>query len=71
MNRRSFFEMMGVASVALGLSKAASAQAGSGAEARLKELGIVLPEPGSALAVYVPFRRSGNQVFIAGNIPRT
>ena len=69
MNRRSFFEMMGVASVALGLSKAASAQAGSGAEARLKELGIALPEPGSALAVYVPFRRSGNQVFIAGNIP--
>ncbi len=69
MNRRSFFEMMGVASVALGLTKSASAQSGSGAEARLKELGINLPEPAGPVAVYVPYRVSGNQVFIAGNIP--
>ena len=68
MNRRSFFEMLGVASVALGLSKAA-AQSGSGAEARLKEFGLTLPEPAGPAAVYVPYRVSGKQVFIAGNIP--
>ncbi|MDX1406184.1 MAG: RidA family protein [Woeseiaceae bacterium] len=67
MNRRSFFEMAGIASVALGLNRAASAQ--SGAEARLHELGIELPEPAGPAAVYAPYRVSGNQVFIAGNIP--
>ena len=69
MNRRSFFEMLGVASVALGLSKTATAQSGSGAEARLRDLGLTLPEPAGPAAVYVPYRISGNQVFIAGNIP--
>ncbi len=67
MNRRSFFEMLAVASVALGLSKTAKAQ--SGAETRLRELGLTLPEPADPAAVYVPYRISGNQVFIAGNIP--
>jgi enamine deaminase RidA (YjgF/YER057c/UK114 family) len=69
MNRRSFFEILGAASVALGLSKTAAAQAGPGAEARLRELGLTLPEPAGAVAVYVPYRLSGDQVFIAGNIP--
>jgi enamine deaminase RidA (YjgF/YER057c/UK114 family) len=69
MNRRSFFEMLGVASMALGLSKAAPAQSGSAAESRLRELGLTLPEPAGPVAVYVPYRLSGNQVFIAGNIP--
>jgi enamine deaminase RidA (YjgF/YER057c/UK114 family) len=69
MNRRSFFEMLGVASVALGLSKTAAAQPASGAEARLRELGLSLPEPAGPAAVYVPYRLSGNLVFIAGNIP--
>jgi len=69
MNRRSLFEMLGVASLALGLSKTATAQSGSGVEARLRELGLTLPEPAGPAAVYVPYRISGNQVFIAGNIP--
>ena len=69
MNRRLFFEAIGAASVALGLSKSAAAQANSGAEARLRELGLTLPEPAGPVAAYVPFRVSGNQVFIAGNIP--
>lgn len=69
MNRRLFFESLGAASIALGLSKAASAQAGSDAEARLKTLGLTLPDPAGPVAAYVPFRVSGNQVFIAGNIP--
>ena len=44
-------------------------QSRSGVEARLKELGLTLPEPAGPAAVYVPYRISGNQVFIAGNIP--
>ncbi len=69
MNRRTFFETLGIASVALGFTKSAVAQSGTKTEARLKELGIALPEPASPVAVYVPYRLSGNQVFIAGNIP--
>src|SRR5690242_10937730 len=37
-------------------------------EARLKELGIELPEPTAPLANYVPFTIAGNLVFIAGQI---
>ena len=41
-------------------------------EARLRELGIELPQPGAPLANYVPFTTSatgsGNLVFIAGQI---
>ena len=69
MNRRSFFEMLGVASVALGLSKTTSAQSSGRIASRLEELGLELPEPAGPAAVYVPIRKSGNQVFIAGNIP--
>ncbi len=69
MNRRSFFEIAGITSVVLGLSRSAAAQSGSGAEARVRELGLELPEPAGPVAVYAPYRISGNQVFIAGNIP--
>lgn len=37
-------------------------------EARLKELGIELPEARPPQANYLPWRRSGNQVFISGQI---
>jgi enamine deaminase RidA (YjgF/YER057c/UK114 family) len=37
-------------------------------EARLKQLGIELPQPTAPLANYVPFTVSGNLVFIAGQI---
>ena len=37
-------------------------------EARLKELGIELPQPTAPLANYVPFTVAGNIVFIAGQI---
>ncbi len=69
MDRRSFFETLGTASVALGLSSVTTAAAGGNIAARLRELGIELPKPAAPAAVYVPFRRSGNQVFIAGQIP--
>ncbi len=69
MNRRSFFELAGALSVALGVSKAASAQASHDVERKLEAMGLVLPEPATPVAVYVPYRVTGNQVFIAGNIP--
>lgn len=39
-------------------------------EARLKELGISLPEPPSPVANYVNGVRSGNLIFLAGKGPR-
>ena len=40
-------------------------------EARLEELGITLPEPMQALANYVPFVVTGNQLYISGQISGT
>ena len=37
-------------------------------EARLKELGIVLPKPPAPVASYVPYVVSGNLAFISGQI---
>ena len=36
---------------------------------RLIELGIVLPEPIAPVANYVPFVKTGNQIFISGQLP--
>ena len=38
-------------------------------EARLRELGLELPEVAAPLAAYVPAVRSGNLVFTAGQLP--
>lgn len=40
------------------------------AEALLKELGIQLPSPGAPAGLYVPCVRSGNQLFVSGQVPR-
>jgi enamine deaminase RidA (YjgF/YER057c/UK114 family) len=40
------------------------------AEARLKELGIVLPPVPTPLANYVPFRLIGNMLYLSGQGPR-
>lgn len=37
-------------------------------DARLAELGIIVPEPVAPVANYVPFVVSGNQVFISGQV---
>ena len=38
-------------------------------EARLAEIGIELPMPPAAVAAYVPFVRSGNMVYVSGQLP--
>jgi enamine deaminase RidA (YjgF/YER057c/UK114 family) len=38
-------------------------------EAKLRDLGIVLPAPAKPLANYVPFVRAGDLVFISGQLP--
>lgn len=68
MNRRNFFSMLGAVSAALGLPSRAIAGSGGRIDSRLAELGIELPAPSSPVAVYVPYRVSGRQVFIAGQI---
>ena len=40
------------------------------AEARLKELGIVLPKLASPVANYLPYRIAGNLLFLSGQGPR-
>ncbi|MBX9825117.1 MAG: RidA family protein [Xanthobacteraceae bacterium] len=40
------------------------------AEARLKQLGIVLPNVPSPVANYLPYRIAGNLLFLAGQGPR-
>ncbi len=39
-------------------------------EAKLKELGLVLPTVPSPVANYVPFRQAGNLLFLSGQGPR-
>jgi enamine deaminase RidA (YjgF/YER057c/UK114 family) len=38
-------------------------------EARLAALGLVLPPAPKPVAAYIPFRRSGNLLFVSGQIP--
>ncbi|MEM7498507.1 MAG: RidA family protein [Pseudomonadota bacterium] len=38
-------------------------------EEKLAEMGITLPTPGAPLAAYVPFVRTGNQLFVSGQLP--
>lgn len=38
-------------------------------ESRLQALGLTLPTPPKPVAAYIPFRRSGNLLFISGQIP--
>lgn len=36
---------------------------------RLQELGLTLPEPPKPVAAYIPFVRTGNLVFVSGQLP--
>ncbi|WP_417492370.1 RidA family protein [Maricaulis sp.] len=37
-------------------------------ETRLTELGIILPDPAAPVANYVPFVRTGDQVYVSGQV---
>jgi enamine deaminase RidA (YjgF/YER057c/UK114 family) len=39
-------------------------------EARVRSLGLELPEPSTPIATYIPFRRAGNLLFLSGVPPR-
>lgn len=39
-------------------------------EARLAAMGISIPEPVAPVAAYVPFVRTGNLVFVSGQVPK-
>lgn len=38
--------------------------------AKLAELGVVLPTPAAPAANYIPFSKSGNQIHVAGQLPK-
>src|SRR5438034_3557969 len=38
-------------------------------EERLSQLGLSLPEPPKPVAAYIPSRRTGNLLFVSGQIP--
>lgn len=41
----------------------------SQAEKRLADAGLTLPQPNPPVASYVPFTRSGNLIFVSGQVP--
>lgn len=62
--------MLGAAVVAAGAAIAKPAMASGRIEARLKQLGIELPESGPApVANYTPTLTHGNTLYVAGQIP--
>jgi enamine deaminase RidA (YjgF/YER057c/UK114 family) len=50
------------------MTKGGTTMAGN-IDARLRELGIELPTPAAPAAAYVPYTRSGNTLYIAGQLP--
>ena len=42
----------------------------SNVEERLRQMGLELPEPPTPVAAYVPAMRTGNLVYVSGQIPR-
>lgn len=62
--------MLGAAAVAAGAAIATPAMASGRIEARLKQLGVELPESGPApVANYTPTLTHGNTLYVAGQIP--
>jgi enamine deaminase RidA (YjgF/YER057c/UK114 family) len=70
-NRRTFVgtALTSLGALVFGRARAAWAQSQGSAEARLKELGITLPDPPSPVATYVPAVRVGNLLFVSGHGP--
>lgn len=51
------------------LKKAVVSAVMTAPEAKLRELGIILPEAPKPVAAYVPSARAGNLVFVSGQLP--
>ena len=67
---KTWWRALTVAAVCASLAaSSAAAQEARSPEARLKELGIVLPPAPKPLASYVPSVRTGNLVYLAGQGP--
>ena len=64
-----FTQVLGVAMLALLSSDTGAQQQAASPEARLKALGIQLPQVPAPIASYVPAVRTGNLVFLAGQGP--
>lgn len=70
MKRRSFFAAAGLSALAATmLSGKASAQSGGKVDAKLAELGIEVAPASAPVAAYVGWRKVGNLVYIAGQVP--
>ena len=71
MERRRFFTAAGVTVLGASLlSSKAMAQSGGKVDAKLSELGVEIKAADAPVAAYVGWRKVGNMVYIAGQVPR-
>ncbi len=71
MKRRSFFAAAGLSALAVNMiSSKATAQMGGKIDAKLAELGVEVAAADAPVAAYVGWRKVGNMVYIAGQVPR-
>lgn len=70
MERRSFFAAAGLSALAASLlTNKASAQSAGTVDAKLAELGVEVSAAEAPVAAYVGWRKVGNMVYIAGQVP--
>ena len=70
MERRSFFAAAGLTALGASiLTSKASAQSGGKIDAKLAELGVEVKAAEAPVAAYVGWRKVGNMVYIAGQVP--
>ena len=70
MERRNFFAAAGVSALAASmLSSKANAQMSGKVDAKLAELGVTVAAAEAPVAAYVGWRKVGNMVYIAGQVP--
>ena len=70
MERRSFFAAAGATALGVSLlSGKAAAQSGGKIDAKLAELGVEVKAAEAPVAAYVGWRKVGNLVYVAGQVP--
>lgn len=70
MERRSFFAAAGITALGASLlTSKASAQSAGKIDAKLAELGVEVKAAEAPVAAYVGWRKVGNMVYIAGQVP--